>query len=215
MTRNYTSRITRINTRYIPFLIKNYNQQESDSEFAERMISSLDCKTWFRCNEITNLFLSHFPCKAREYLNENYSDKIVLWYIMIAENILYDFIRDVYAVALERGDIYLRVDDALSFIEVVKPEWKNTTKLATARSLLKILKISGFIGERGEICNPVFSDEDVFYIASTMHDFGMTDSAIINCDLWTCFGYDKHTVIEVLDNYVVVNHAGSVTRISW
>ncbi len=156
--------------------------------------------------------------------------EMLLLHEVRAEDVLYDFICLKFWPAYQAGELWLRLDDALDFLDeavrkgYVKEKWSPITSARTARALLKALTEFGYLREsrpqQREIIPYRVTDIGLAYLAYDLHFAGLPDAAVVEHPDWGLFGLDRSHLLDRLDALgevagLLVQRAGDVVRISW
>jgi hypothetical protein len=146
------------------------------------------------------------------------------------DDLLYDFVAQRYWPAHAEGRLTLSIDGALSFFDdgyhkgYLPEPWSGAVQVKIARGLLGALQEAGMIrkgrGTRREIVTYRASDVLVAYLLFDLHFQGLTDSSVYEHQDWSLFGLSRDRLIARADELsewqlFVVQHAGSVVRVTW
>jgi hypothetical protein len=147
-----------------------------------------------------------------------------------AEDMLYDFICLKFWPAYRSGELWLRLSDALAFLDeavqqgYIKETWSTSTRMRTARALLNALTEFGFLdssrSQQREIIPYRITDGGLAYLAYDLHFASLADGAVVEHPDWGLFGLDRSHLLTRLDALgeavgLLVQRAGDVVRISW
>jgi hypothetical protein len=147
-----------------------------------------------------------------------------------AEDILYDFICLKFWPAYQTGELWLRLSDALEFLDeamqrgYVKEKWSASTRTRTAQALIKSLTEFGFLrgtrSQQREIVPYRSTDSGLAYLAYDLHFAGLSDGAVVEHPDWGLFGLERSHLLDRLDALgemagLLVQRAGDIVRISW
>jgi|CXWL01.1.fsa_nt_gi hypothetical protein len=156
--------------------------------------------------------------------------EMLLIYEARAEDVLYDFICGRYWPASRAGELWLRVADAIAFLDEavregqVETAWSDYTKQRTASALLQALSEFGFLrhdrAPQREIVSYRMTDVGLAYLAHDLHFAAVPDNLLVEHPDWGLFGLDRSHLLERLDALpasagLLIQRAGSVVRISW
>lgn len=156
--------------------------------------------------------------------------QVFLIHTALANHVLEDFIIEVYWQRYIGGYDEISVDEAKEFVTNAVNEGK--TKKPWAESVIKRVSsyVVGCCADYGLLSSskaskrtilPVRIQGDVsLYLAYWLHLSGLGDNAVINHSTWQLFGLEPMDVREELkkmakNNWLIVQSAGEVTRISW
>ena len=146
------------------------------------------------------------------------------------EPVLYDFILQKFWPACRSGALWLRLNDALEFLDAavrtghIAADWSVSTQQRTASALLQALTAFGFLREarsqQREIVPYRLTDAGLAYLAHDLHFDGRSDAALVDDPDWGLFGLDRRHLVERLDALderagLIVQRAGDVVRLSW
>ncbi len=156
--------------------------------------------------------------------------EMMLVYSARADDLLYDFTIQRFWGLVRRGDLYITLEDALSFLgeaaekKLIDQPWSDHVQLRIARGLLGALEDFGLVrlngGSRRELVNYRMSDAGLGYLVHELHFQGITDAEAVEHPDWGLFGLDRIHTLERLEGLgpiagLVVQRAGSVVRITW
>ncbi|MGQ7848551.1 BrxA family protein [Granulosicoccus sp. 3-233] len=157
-------------------------------------------------------------------------NQLFLIYTAGANEILQDFIQEIYWDRYTGGRDSIQTDDAKEFVvhavregKTQKP-WSDSTIKRMASYLMSCCADYGLLSSRRgakRAIQPVRIQEfTVLYLAYKLHFEGLGDSAMINHKTWALFGLDASDVREELkglakNGWIIVQSAGEVTRIGW
>ena len=167
---------------------------------------------------------------VQEQGNQRVFRELLFLYTARSNALLYDFTVEGFWPAARAGELYLGLDDVQEFLRTASDSghiprpWSATTRLKISRGVLGALRDFGFLYEhkRGqrEIVAFAPADPTVAYLAYDLHLAGLTDAAVVEHPDWHLFGLSRENLLQRLDGLderagLVVQHAGSVVRISW
>ena len=156
--------------------------------------------------------------------------ELILLHHARSERVFYEFVVDKYWTAAHQGELWMRVADALAFLDELVQQRKipkplsPSTRQRTANGILQSLVAYGLLSgqrtERREFAAFRTSDNAVAYLAHDLHFAGQPDSEVIAHPDWNLFGLDANHVQDRLDALgpaagLLLQRAGSVVRISW
>ncbi len=157
-------------------------------------------------------------------------NQVLLIHTALANQVLEDFIIEVYWQRYIGGYDEISVSEAREFVMNAVNEGK--TQKPWAESVIKRVSsyVVGCCADYGLLSSgraskrailPVRIQSDVsLYLAYWLHLSGLGDNAVINHSAWKLFGLEPMDVREELkkmakNNWLIVQSAGEVTRISW
>jgi hypothetical protein len=156
--------------------------------------------------------------------------QLLLYYTCEANQVLADFIREVYWDRYSGGRNALSSDDAKDFVTYAVREgktqkiWSDTTVKRVSSYLLGCCADYGLLNSsRGSSrsIQPIRIHElTVLYIAHWLHFYDVGDNALLNHECWGLFGLESLDVKEELKRLarrglLIIQSAGDVTRITW
>ena len=155
--------------------------------------------------------------------------QIFLIYTCRANDILHDFICDVYWSKYGAGSTYITRQDALDFLEasttlgIISPRWSDTTMLRVARYLTGCLTDFGMAGDdRGgkrELLPFTITPLTALYLTHEIHFSGAIGSIILEHPDWKLFGLESQDVVNELQRvanpHFIPQYSGDLLRISW
>lgn len=155
----------------------------------------------------------------------------VFLYSCRADPLIRDFAVNVLWPAELRGRSYLSVEDTLAFLADaaaaghIPTPWSLPVQKKIGRGLLGMLRDVGLVRETTrtgprEIVPYEMSDEGIAILARELHEQGLTDSSVCEHPDWQLWGMDRGGVLERMHRLgdsraLVVQHAGSVVRMTW
>jgi len=165
------------------------------------------------------------PILARREL-----EQLFFLYTCRAHPILADFIREVYWPAYSAGRAQLDNEEARAFVTQANQEGSTTTPWAASMIRRVASYLTGCCAdfgllERGRrhtrrILPYRLEPRVALFLAYERHFAGLGDNSILADADWALFGLDAADVLGefkrlALKGYVIVQVAGSVTRIGW
>jgi hypothetical protein len=136
-----------------------------------------------------------------------------------AEPLLGDFAEGPLFDWCQGGRSTVTVDDALTWIATtvergLAPAWSDAVKTRVARALLATLRDFGVLG------HPYPSIAGFAYVCWRLHDLGVTAASIERASVWRRWLLGPADVGALLTDLaqqgvILLNRAGSVTRIEW
>ena len=164
------------------------------------------------------------------HLSSSAINQIFLIYTATANEILQDFIQEIYWDRYSGGRDSISTDDAKDFVgyavregKTQKP-WSETTIKRVSSYLIGCCADYGMLsagrGSKRAIQPVRIQESTVLYLAYKLHFDGLGDNAVINHKAWALFGLDGSDVREELkrlakNGWLIVQSAGDVTRIGW
>lgn len=157
-------------------------------------------------------------------------NQLFLFHTATANLILADFIRDVYWARYAGGSQTVSLENARQFVEQAvrdgktKKPWSNTTIERISSYLISCCADYGLLSSRRTAernIQPIRIEQaTVLYLAYKLHFDGVGDNAVIGHPTWALFGLEPVDVRSELkrlslNNWLIVQAAGDVTRISW
>lgn len=157
-------------------------------------------------------------------------NQLFLLHTAFANEILLDFIREVYWERYSGGFDAISTDDAKNFVlhavrdGMTQKTWSDTTIKRVSSYLLGCCADYGLLSSRRgskRHIQPVRIQEiTALYLAYDLHFKGLGDNAVISHAAWSLFGLESADVREELkrlakNGWIIVQSAGDVTRISW
>ena len=157
-------------------------------------------------------------------------NQLFLIYTATANEILQDFIQEIYWDRYSGGRDSISTDDAKDFVvhavregKTQKP-WSDSTIKRVSSYLIGCCADYGLLsagrGSKRTIQPVRIQESTVLYLAYMLHFDGLGDNAVINHKSWALFGLDGSDVREELkrlakNGWLIVQSAGDVTRIGW
>lgn len=147
-----------------------------------------------------------------------------------ANQILFDFVRDVYWSRYSSGRDTLSTDDAKDFVinavreGKTRKTWSETTIHRVSSYLVGCCADYGLLSSGRSSVKQIqtirLQEQTLLFFSYWMHFAGIGDNSIINNEVWQLFGLDPNDVREELKriskrDWLIVQSAGDVTRISW
>ena len=164
------------------------------------------------------------------YLSSSAMNQLFLIYTATANEILQDFIQEIYWERYSGGRDTITADDAKDFVvhavregKTQKP-WADSTIKRVSSYLIGCCADYGLLssarGLRRTIQSVRIQESTVLYLAYKLHFEGLGDNAVIRHKTWALFGLDGFDVREELkrlskNGWFIVQSAGDVTRIGW
>jgi hypothetical protein len=157
-------------------------------------------------------------------------NQFLLVFTALANQILMDFITDVYWNRYAGGHDTVSANDAKAFVihavndgKTIRP-WSETTIKRVSSYLIGCCADYGLLstgrGAERQIQPVQLHDHPLFFFAYWLHFSGLGDNRILNHTIWRLFGLTPDDVKENLTgiarkDWLIVQSAGLVTRISW
>ena len=163
-------------------------------------------------------------------LSANEFRQLCLIYTCRANQIVADFIREVYWSSYAAGRTSITNAQARDFVDVAirdgrtSVSWSDTTRKRVAGYLIGTLTGFGFleaVGRGDRELKVVHLEQRVAGIlAYDFHFRGVTDNSLVLGDEWSLFGLEPHDVTSVLKrlsmlNWFVYQAAGASVRLGW
>jgi hypothetical protein len=157
-------------------------------------------------------------------------NELVFLYSARQDPLIYDFTTDAYWQAVRRGRAAIDTEMVINFLSEASMDgrlenvWSESVSIRIARCIIGILRDIGFVRERvrgrREIVEYRISDEGIAIIARELHEQGVNDSFLGEHPDWGLFGFKPNEILSRLDSLgerrgLIVQHAGSVVRITW
>ena len=164
------------------------------------------------------------------HLSSSSINQLFLIYTATANEILQDFIGEIYWDRYSGGRDSISTDDARDFVAHAISEgktqmhWSDSTIKRVSSYLIGCCADYGLLStDRGSkrAIKPVRIQElTVLYLAYKLHFDGLGDNAVIKHKAWSLFGLDSFDVREELkrlakNGWLIVQSAGDVTRVGW
>lgn len=163
-------------------------------------------------------------CSANAFL------QILLIHTAAANKILSDFIAEVYWPKYIGGYNTVALDDAKDFVvnavreaKTQKP-WSDSTIKKVSSYLIGCCADYGLLASGRSTNRSIqpmrLQQSTALYLAHLLHFSGLGDNAVIHHDSWKLFGLEPHDVRDEFKklakhNWMIVQSAADVTRISW
>ncbi|WP_432697184.1 BrxA family protein [Marinobacterium sp. YM272] len=156
--------------------------------------------------------------------------QLFLYYTATANLILADFIRNVYWARYAGGGQTVSLEDSRQFVEQAVRDgktqklWSDTTIKRISSYLVGCCADYGLLSSRRTSERSIqplrIEQATVLYLAYKLHFDGLGDNAVIGHTAWAMFGLEPSDVRAEfkrlsLNNWLIVQAAGDVTRISW
>ncbi|WP_028784625.1 BrxA family protein [Thalassobacillus devorans] len=191
-------------------------------------------------NLITECFSPRFlnsggyPANILKRLMENLSytefTQLLLIFTCRANNILADFIREVYWKRYLSGFDSINIDDARNFVlkgiesgKTTKP-WADSTVRRVSSYLIGSCIDFGLLDEGSRREKPIIplriESKVSIFLAYDLHFSGVGDNAIMNHPDWNLFGMEKIDVLNefkknALKGFFILQAGGSIVKIDW
>lgn len=173
--------------------------------------------------------VAHLKALAPSLSASDFS-QILLIHTCRANQILGDFIREIYWPRYAGGQTHFSNGEAKSFVTRAVDDGKTASRWSAAT----IHKVSGYLAgccadfgllERGrksvrKLLSFHSSSTTIAYLAYNLHFSGLGDNALITHEDFQLFGMERADVVEelkrlTLHGHVIVQAAGDVVRIGW
>lgn len=156
--------------------------------------------------------------------------QVLLIYTARANQILHDFVREVYWQKYAIGATHLKREDALHFLEsavnkgCIAHPWSSTMNIKVGRYLLGCLEDFHLVapirkGER-EILPFMVTPLTACFLSHELHFRVLGDTAILDHPDWGLFGLERRDVVRELERvsyggHFVVQYSGEILRVAW
>jgi hypothetical protein len=157
-------------------------------------------------------------------------NQFLLVFTALANQVLMDFITEVYWNRYAGGHDTVSTNDAKEFVihavnegKTIRP-WSETTIKRVSSYLVGCCADYGLLskgrGAARQIQPVQLQHHPLFFFAYWLHFSGFGDNRILNHDIWRLFGLTPDDVKENLagiakKDWLIVQSAGQFTRISW
>jgi hypothetical protein len=157
-------------------------------------------------------------------------NQLLFFYTCRANQILADYVREVYWRRYLAGGSAVSRSDTLEFIGravsdgITTTRWSESTIIRVGRYLHGACADFGLLGTMKNEARPILTFRPTPFVTSFLaHDLhfkGLGDNAVLNHDDWRLFGLEQVDVLAELKRLalrgeIIVQSAGAVTRISW
>jgi len=168
------------------------------------------------------------------YLNDNLSSSVFNQFLLIftslANQILFDFIKEIYWSRYSSGRNSLSAEDAQDFVVNAVREgktqkvWSDTTIRRNSSYLLGCCADYGLLSTGRSSVHQIqtirLQDQTLFFFSYWLHFMELGDNSVINHEIWKIFGLEPSDVKDEMkriskNGWFIVQSAGEVTRISW
>jgi hypothetical protein len=156
--------------------------------------------------------------------------QFLLIFTVLANRVLFDFITEVYWSLYASGRDTISIVDAKDFIlnavkeGKTKTIWSDTTTKRVSSYLIGCCADYGLLSPGRSSSRKIQSirvqEQTLLFFSYWLHFSELGDNRIINHEIWKIFGLESSDVREELKriskkNWLIVQSAGKVTRISW
>ena len=157
-------------------------------------------------------------------------NQFLLIFTAQANQILLDFIREIYWSRYSSGRDTLSTEDAKDFVihsvregKTLKA-WSDSTIRRVASYLIGCCSDYGLLSSGRSSVRKIqtirLQEQTIFFFSYWLHFSGIGDNSIINHEMWQIFGLAPADVREELKRiskkgWLIVQSAGDVNRISW
>ena len=168
--------------------------------------------------------------KINQSISATSFNQFLLLFTALANQILFDFIIEVYWNRYSSGRDTLSTEDAKDFVTngvregKTKKIWSDTT-IRKVSSLLDwmLCRYRNDSPNRSSVrqIQSIRIEEDtMLFFSYWLHFQNVGDNSIINHEMWKIFGLEPGDVREELEadckkGWLIVQSAGDVTRVSW
>lgn len=157
-------------------------------------------------------------------------NQFLLVFTALANQILIDFIIEVYWNRYSSGRDTLSTDDAKDFVTngvregKTQKAWSDNTIRRVSSYLIGCCADYGMLSPNRSSVRQIQSirlqEHTLLFFSYWLHFQGIGDNNIINHDVWKIFGLEPGDVREELKRiakkgWLIVQSAGDVTRVSW
>jgi len=157
-------------------------------------------------------------------------NQFLLVFTALANQILYDFIIEVYWNRYSSGRDTLSSDDAKVFVTNAVHEgkshkvWSESTIKRVSSYLIGCCADYGLLSSNRSSMRQIQSvrlhEHTLLFFSYWFHSQGIGDNSIISHDMWKIFGLEPTDVKEELKriakrDWLILQSAGDVSRISW
>ncbi len=157
-------------------------------------------------------------------------DQFLLVFTAMANQILFDFIVEVYWNRYSSGRDTISTDDAKVFVNNAVHEgkaqkiWSESTIKRVSSYLIGCCADYGLLSSNRSSVRQIQSirlhEHTLVFFSYWLHFQGIGDNTIINHDIWKLFGFEPNDVREELKriakrDWLIIQSAGDVSRISW
>lgn len=156
--------------------------------------------------------------------------QFLLVFTAMANQILFDFIIEVYWNRYSSGRDTISSDDAKVFVNNAVHEgkaqkiWSESTIKRVSSYLIGCCADYGLLSSNRSSVRQIQSirlhEHTLLFFSYWLHFQGIGDNTIINHDIWKLFGFEPNDVREELKriakrDWLIIQSAGDVSRISW
>lgn len=157
-------------------------------------------------------------------------NQFLLVYTALANQILFDFIIEVYWNRYSSGRGTLSIDDAKDFVingvreGKTQKIWSDTTIKRVSSYLIGCCADYGMLSQDRSSSRQIQSirlqEHTLLFFSYWLHFQGIGDNSIINHAIWKIFGLEPNDVREELKRiakrgWLIIQSAGDVIRVSW
>lgn len=157
-------------------------------------------------------------------------NQFLLVFTALANQILFDFIIEIYWNRYSSGRDTLSTDDAMDFVTNGVREgktqkiWSDTTIKRVSSYLIGCCADYGMLSSNRSSVRQIQSirlqEHTLFFFSYWLHFQNIGDNSIVNHKIWKIFGLEPGDVREELKRiakrgWLIVQSAGDVTRVSW
>lgn len=157
-------------------------------------------------------------------------NQFLLIFTALSNQILFDFITDVYWTRYSSGRDSISKDDAKIFIinavneGKTEKKWSETTIKRVSSYLIGCCADYGMLSSKRtserQIQSVRIQEVTLLFFSYWLHFNGVSDNSIVSNDIWKLFGLESIDVREELKRiskkgWIIIQSAGDVTRISW
>lgn len=161
-----------------------------------------------------------------KYVSLEIISQILFIYTCRANDILFDFVKDVYQKCVAQGEIHLPSRATLKFIEEsirngrIPKKWADTTKRKVSEHMTACLIDFKLIDRSKNILPFFIHDFTMNYWMHALHFKGKSDKAILLADEWSLFGLFEQEVLSIMQRLSYAGHfifqnSGELIKITW
>lgn len=157
-------------------------------------------------------------------------NQFLLIFTSLANEILFDFIRETYWSRYASGRDTISVDDARDFVLNAVREgktqkaWSDSTIRRVSSYLIGCCADYGLLSSSRSSVRRIqtirLQEETLLFFSYWLHFSGLGDNSVISHEIWGIFGLQPPDLREQLKRiakkgWIIVQSAGDITRISW
>lgn len=157
-------------------------------------------------------------------------NQFLLVFTALANQILMDFITEIYWIKYSSGQDTISTDDAKEFVEHAVREgrtqkvWSETTIKRVSSYLIGCCTDYGMLSSNRSSIRQIQSNRlqeyTLLFFSYWLHFQGQGDNSVVAHRIWRIFGLEPSDVRDELKRiskkgWLIVQSAGDVTRLSW